>query len=86
MLPQLLYNQLNEVPFVPFKVILSSGRDIEVLHPTFCIIILDGAAAIIYHDSYKISTVDTASITAIERVHIAQGTRPWAEPYRPSTN
>jgi hypothetical protein len=58
---------LKRRPFVPFRVILSSGEKYEVVHPEFVVLTKNGMV-ITYPDSDRISICALLHIAGIETV------------------
>jgi hypothetical protein len=63
--------QLKKQPFVPFKVVLSTGEAFEIRHPEFVIVTKFGMI-VAYPDSPRLSICSLLHIANIETATAAQ--------------
>ena len=66
-------------PFVPFTMVLSNGREMQVLHPETATIGRFGHVVVFFHPSRQVETVDVTHIVSLRTIYPSTELQFWTE-------
>jgi hypothetical protein len=66
-------------PFVPFYMVLTNGRELQISHPENATMGRYGHVVVFFHPSQQVETVDVTHIVSMRTLYPSTDFQSWAE-------